>query len=61
MEMVWRPSRSLGSASDLFTGILYRGYSPPPDFCFDVKCSVPPMQVYKCNTVFLLKISAPVI
>ena len=45
MEMVWRPSRSLGKATDLFTGILIRGYSPPPGFCFDQRCIVPPMQV----------------
>ena len=45
MEMVWRPSRSLGKATDLFTGILIRGYSSPPGFCFDQRCIVPPMQV----------------
>ena len=45
MEMVWRPSRSLAKATDLFTGILIRGYSSPPGFCFDQRCSVPPMQV----------------
>ena len=46
MEMVWRPSKSLGSSSDLFTGIFLFHYSPPPGFCFDVKCSDPPIQVH---------------
>ena len=45
MEMVWRPSRSLGNASDLFTGILLFHYGPPPGFCFDSLCSDPPIQV----------------
>ena len=46
MEMVWRPSKSLGNASDLFTGIFLFHYGPPPGFCFDVKCSDPPIQVW---------------
>ena len=46
MEMVWRPSKSLGNASDLFTGIFLFHYGPPPGFCFDVKCSDPPIQVH---------------
>lgn len=45
MEMVWRPSKSLGSQSDLFTGILYYGYGPPPGFCFDMRCRDDPIQV----------------
>ena len=45
IEMVWRPSKSLGNASDLFTGIFLFHYGPPPGFCFDVKCSDPPIQV----------------
>ena len=45
MEMVWRPSPSLGPKSDLFTGILFYGYGPPPGFCYDVKCTDPPIQV----------------
>ena len=45
MEMVWRPSKSLGSASDLFTGVLFYHYGPPPGFCFDLLCADPPIQV----------------
>lgn len=45
MEMVWRPSASLGPVSDLFTGILFYGYGPPPGFCYDIKCKDPPIQV----------------
>ncbi|KPJ05357.1 Lysosomal alpha-mannosidase [Papilio xuthus] len=36
MEMVWRGDDSLGKSSDIFTGVLYNTYSPPPGFCFDV-------------------------
>ena len=45
MEMVWRPSRSLGNASDLFTGVMLFHYGPPPGMCFDIKCADPPIQV----------------
>ena len=45
MEMVWRPSKSLGKASELFTGVLYYGYGPPPGLCFDIHCSDEPVQV----------------
>ena len=45
MEMVWRPSKSLGNASDLFTGITLFHYGPPPGFCFDLLCADPPIQV----------------
>ena len=45
MEMVWRPSRSLGNASDLFTGLFLFHYGPPPGMCFDIKCTDPPIQV----------------
>ena len=46
MEMVWRPSASLGPTSDLFTGILFYGYGAPPGFCFDMKCADQPIQVH---------------
>ena len=45
MEIVWRPSKSLGKASELFTGMLYYGYGPPPGFCFDIHCTDQPIQV----------------
>ena len=45
MEMVWRPSPSLGPKSDLFTGVMFYGYGPPPVFCYDLKCNDPPIQV----------------
>ena len=43
MEMVWQSSESLGAAADIFTGVLYYFYGPPPGFCFDIRCddSVP--------------------
>ncbi|XP_060520149.1 lysosomal alpha-mannosidase-like [Cylas formicarius] len=42
-EMVWRGSNSLGEASDIFTGVMYNTYSPPPGFCFDILCSDEPI------------------
>ena len=54
MEMVWQPSRSLGDKVDLFTGILYYSiYGPPPGFCFDTKCTDPPIQVSVCVCLFV--------
>ena len=44
MEMVWRGSKSIGKDSDIFTGVLYYHYNPPPGFCFDQLCSDPPLQ-----------------
>ncbi|KAL1516872.1 hypothetical protein ABEB36_000710 [Hypothenemus hampei] len=41
-EMVWRGSDSLGKSSDIFTGILYNTYGPPPGFCFDILCNDDP-------------------
>ena len=38
MEMVWESSGSLGVNGDIFTGVLYQSYGPPPGFCFDVRC-----------------------
>ncbi|CAH2064719.1 unnamed protein product, partial [Iphiclides podalirius] len=43
MEMVWRGDDDLGSASDIFTSVLYNTYSPPPGFCFDVLCDDEPI------------------
>ncbi|XP_030573183.1 lysosomal alpha-mannosidase-like [Drosophila novamexicana] len=42
LEMIWQSSESL-SDSDLFTGLLYRHYSAPPGFCFDILCSDEPI------------------
>lgn len=42
-EMIWQASDSLGSKSNLFTSILYDGYSSPHGFCFDVLCSEEPV------------------
>ena len=44
MEMIWRGSHSLGKNAELFTGVLYNRYSPPPGFCFDQGCNNPPIQ-----------------
>ena len=45
MEFIWRSSMSLQDESDIFTGIFLFHYGPPPGFCFDVKCTDPPIQV----------------
>ncbi|XP_034481924.1 lysosomal alpha-mannosidase-like [Drosophila innubila] len=42
MEMIWQSSESLKD-SDIFTGLLYRHYSAPPGFCFDILCSDEPI------------------
>lgn len=42
-EMVWLPSSNLGSKVDLFTGVLYSLYNPPPGFCFDILCPDAPI------------------
>ncbi|KAF5279397.1 hypothetical protein FQA39_LY05507 [Lamprigera yunnana] len=42
-EMIWQSSQNLGNSSNLFTGVLYNTYSPPPGFCFDVLCTDEPI------------------
>ncbi|XP_076073575.1 lysosomal alpha-mannosidase-like [Mytilus galloprovincialis] len=45
MEMMWKGSpKNLGSKADLFTGVLFNGYGPPPGFCFDINCNDDPIQ-----------------
>ena len=44
MEMIWRGSKSLGQKTDIFTGVLYYHYNPPPGFCFDQSCHDAPIQ-----------------
>uniref|UniRef100_S4RY66 Alpha-mannosidase n=1 Tax=Petromyzon marinus TaxID=7757 RepID=S4RY66_PETMA len=45
MELVWRASKSMGPpVADLFTGVLFNGYNPPPGFCFDQFCDDEPIQ-----------------
>ena len=41
LEMIWRGSpKNLRMESDIFTGVLYYHYGPPPNFCFDtLRCS----------------------
>lgn len=41
--MIWRGSANLGEVSDLFTGVLFNNYGPPPGFCFDILCADEPM------------------
>ncbi|XP_037083658.1 lysosomal alpha-mannosidase-like [Pollicipes pollicipes] len=43
MEMVWQADHNQGAEGDLFTGVLYRHYSPPPGHCYDVNCNDPPI------------------
>ena len=45
LEMVWRGSHSLGSSTEIFSGVLYEGYGPPKGFCFDEKCHDQPIMV----------------
>jgi lysosomal alpha-mannosidase len=44
METVWRGSKTLGSNADMFSGVTFNHYSPPPGFCYDIKCTDPPIQ-----------------
>ncbi|KAH9635897.1 hypothetical protein HF086_002457 [Spodoptera exigua] len=36
-------ARLKGKSSDIFTGVLFNTYSPPPGFCFDVLCADEPI------------------
>jgi hypothetical protein len=39
MEMLWKPFQYNGEKStNIFTHVNYYHYSPPPGFCFDVRC-----------------------
>ncbi|XP_063709608.1 lysosomal alpha-mannosidase-like isoform X2 [Culicoides brevitarsis] len=42
-EMIWHGSANLGESSDLFTGVLFNNYGPPPGFCWDVLCDDEPI------------------
>ncbi|XP_037040043.1 lysosomal alpha-mannosidase isoform X1 [Bradysia coprophila] len=42
-EFVWHGSANLGENADLFTGVLFNNYGPPPGFCFDVLCADEPI------------------
>lgn len=42
-EMIWHGSANLGEHADLFTGVLFNNYGPPPGFCFDVLCNDEPI------------------
>ncbi|KAF5790866.1 putative alpha-mannosidase [Helianthus annuus] len=44
LEVVWRGSKSLGSSSQLFTGIFPRHYDPPDGFTFEINDVSPPIQ-----------------
>ncbi|KAL8108947.1 alpha-mannosidase At3g26720-like [Apium graveolens] len=44
LEFVWRGSRSLGSSSQIFTGIFPRHYDPPDGFTFEINDVSPPIQ-----------------
>lgn len=41
----YRPPPVLGPSSDLFSGVLYHGYNPPPGFCWDTLCTDDPIMV----------------
>ncbi|KAL7604195.1 hypothetical protein Lser_V15G20819 [Lactuca serriola] len=44
LEVVWQGSKSLGSSSQLFTGIFPRHYDPPDGFTFEINDVSPPIQ-----------------
>ncbi|XP_014216797.1 lysosomal alpha-mannosidase-like [Copidosoma floridanum] len=37
-EFMWKTSNSLGKSNNLFTSIIYNRFTPPPGFCFDIRC-----------------------
>ena len=55
LEMVWRGSESLGSSTEIFTGVLFNGYGPPRGFCFDQGCHDQPIMVCIMFFTSLLK------
>nr|XP_043614554.1 alpha-mannosidase At3g26720-like isoform X2 [Erigeron canadensis] len=44
LEIVWQGSKSLGSSSQIFTGIMPRHYDPPDGFTFEINDVSPPIQ-----------------
>uniref|UniRef100_A0A2P2MM13 Alpha-mannosidase n=1 Tax=Rhizophora mucronata TaxID=61149 RepID=A0A2P2MM13_RHIMU len=44
LEVVWKGSKSLGSTSQIFTGIFPRHYDPPDGFTFEINDVSPPIQ-----------------
>ncbi|GAB4848626.1 hypothetical protein Ancab_003333 [Ancistrocladus abbreviatus] len=44
LEVVWRGSKSLGSTSQIFTGIFPRHYDPPDGFTFEINDVSSPIQ-----------------
>ncbi|GAB2278356.1 hypothetical protein Dimus_013039 [Dionaea muscipula] len=44
LEVIWRGSRSLGSTSQIFTGIFPRHYDPPDGFVFEINDVSEPIQ-----------------
>lgn len=43
--MVWRPPQYNGdSKTQIFTHVNYYHYSPPPGFCFDIRCTDEPIK-----------------
>ena len=43
LEMIWRPRTSLGDEGAIFAHTLYRHYSYPSYFCFDMNCADEPV------------------
>ncbi|KAL5717332.1 alpha-mannosidase [Ranunculus cassubicifolius] len=54
LEVVWQGSRSLGSTSQIFTGIFPRHYDPPDGFVFDINDVSPPVQANVTRTEHLM-------
>ena len=41
MEVIWKSS--VDGNIDLFTGVLYNYYFPPPNYCWDLLCNDEPI------------------
>ncbi|XP_062105325.1 alpha-mannosidase At3g26720-like isoform X2 [Humulus lupulus] len=50
LDVVWQGSRSLGSSSQIFTGISPRHYDPPDGFTFEINDVSPPIQANVTRT-----------
>ncbi len=45
MEMIWRPKQyNEDKSTYVFTHVNYYHYSPPPGFCFDIRCTNEPVK-----------------
>ncbi|KAJ8982145.1 hypothetical protein NQ317_011291 [Molorchus minor] len=52
MDMLWTGSANLGSDTNIFTSVLYKHYSAPGGFCFDVTCNDQPIIVDPASPIY---------